>query len=209
MSRTKGKSKVNSSTSNRKKSSNKSLEKIEHLKTELSEEKDKYLRLFAEFEKFKKRTAKERLELFKTAGQDIISSLLPILDDFNRAEKQYEKNDLTTEIEGFILIGNKIKDILKSNGLEEIETKKGDLFDSEKHEAISQIPVNLKRKRGKVIDVIEKGYHPCVAAPGYEMYYFTILGGLSQRSLVQYFQPEHAYQVETIPGIKDMIAKYK
>ncbi len=158
MSRTKGKSKVNSSTSNRKKSSNKSLEKIEDLKTELSEEKDKYLRLFAEFENFKKRTAKERLELFKTAGQDIISSLLPILDDFNRAEKQYEKNDLTTEIEGFILIGNKIKDILKSNGLEEIETKEGDLFDSEKHEAISQIPVNLKRKRGKVIDVIEKGY---------------------------------------------------
>ena len=158
MSRTKGKSKVNSSTSNRKKSSNKSLEKIEDLKTELSEEKDKYLRLFAEFENFKKRTAKERLELFKTAGQDIISSLLPILDDFNRAEKQYEKTDLTTEIEGFILIGNKIKDILKSNGLEEIETKEGDLFDSEKHEAISQIPVNLKRKRGKVIDVIEKGY---------------------------------------------------
>ena len=57
--------------------------------------------------------------------------------------------------------------------------------------------------------VIDKGYHPCVVAPGYEMYYFTILGGLSQRSLVQYFQPEHAYQVETIPGIKDMIAKYK
>ena len=57
--------------------------------------------------------------------------------------------------------------------------------------------------------VIEKGYHPCVVAPGYEMYYFTILGGLSQRSLVQYFQPEHAYQIETIPGIKDMIAKYK
>jgi len=57
--------------------------------------------------------------------------------------------------------------------------------------------------------VIDKGYHPCVVAPGYEMYYFTILGGLSQRSLVQYFQPEHAYQLETIPGIKDMIAKYK
>ena len=57
--------------------------------------------------------------------------------------------------------------------------------------------------------VIEKGYHPCVVAPGYEMYYFTILGGLSQRSLVQYFQPDHAYQIETIPGIKDMIAKYK
>ena len=57
--------------------------------------------------------------------------------------------------------------------------------------------------------IIDKGYHPCVVAPGYEMYYFTILGGLSQRSLVQFFQPEHAYQVETIPGIKDMIAKYK
>ena len=91
----KGKSKTNSS---KKKKPSSSSQKADDLKLELTEERDKYLRLFAEFENFKKRTAKERLELFKTAGQDIISSLLTILDDFNRAEKQYEKNNLTYEI---------------------------------------------------------------------------------------------------------------
>ena len=99
----KGKSKVDSSK--KRKSSNNNSLKADDLKIELSEAKDKYLRLFAEFENFKKRTAKERLELFRTAGQDIISSLLTVLDDFNRAEKQYKKDDLTSEIEGFILIG--------------------------------------------------------------------------------------------------------
>ena len=74
------------------------------------------------------------------------------MDDFNRAEKQYEKNNLTSEIEGFFLIGNKFKDILKNNDLEEILTKQGDEFDSEKHEAISQLPVNSKEKKGKIID---------------------------------------------------------
>ena len=152
----KSKSKVDSSK--KKKSSNNNSLKADDLKIELSEAKDKYLRLFAEFENFKKRTAKERLELFKTAGQDIISSLLTVLDDFNRAEKQYKKNDLTSEIEGFILIGNKLKDILKNHDLEEILTKQGDEFDSEKHEAISQLPVNSKSKKGKIIDVVEKGY---------------------------------------------------
>ena len=152
----KGKSKVDSSK--KKKSSNNNSLKADDLKIELSEAKDKYLRLFAEFENFKKRTAKERLELFKTAGQDIISSLLTVLDDFNRAEKQYKKDDLTSEIEGFILIGNKLKDILKNHDLEEILTKQGDEFDSEKHEAISQLPVNSKSKKGKIIDVVEKGY---------------------------------------------------
>lgn len=152
----KSKSKVDSSK--KKKSSNNNSLKADDLKIELSESKDKYLRLFAEFENFKKRTAKERLELFKTAGQDIISSLLTVLDDFNRAEKQYKKDDLTSEIEGFILIGNKLKDILKNHDLEEILTKQGDEFDSEKHEAISQLPVNSKSKKGKIIDVVEKGY---------------------------------------------------
>ena len=152
----KSKSKVDSSK--KKKSSNNNSLKADDLKIELSEAKDKYLRLFAEFENFKKRTAKERLELFKTAGQDIISSLLTVLDDFNRAEKQYKKDDLTSEIEGFILIGNKLKDILKNHDLEEILTKQGDEFDSEKHEAISQLPVNSKSKKDKIIDVVEKGY---------------------------------------------------
>ena len=152
----KSKSKVDSSK--KKKSSNNNSLKADDLKIELSEAKDKYLRLFAEFENFKKRTAKERLELFKTAGQDIISSLLTVLDDFNRAEKQYKKDDLTSEIEGFILIGNKLKDILKNHDLEEILTKQGDEFDSEKHEAISQLPVSSKSKKGKIIDVVEKGY---------------------------------------------------
>lgn len=152
----KGKSKVDSSK--KRKSSNNNSLKADDLKIELTEAKDKYLRLFAEFENFKKRTAKERLELFKTAGQDIISSLLTVLDDFNRAEKQYKKDDLSSEIEGFILIGNKFKDILKNHDLEEILTKQGDKFDSEKHEAISHLPINSKGKKGKIIDVIEKGY---------------------------------------------------
>lgn len=151
--------KKNSSSSSKRKSlNNKSLQKIEELNSKLTKERDKYLRLFAEFENFKKRTAKERVELFKTAGKDVISSLLTILDDFDRAEKQYEKTGLTPEVEGFILIGNKLKDMLKNNGLEDVLTKEGDLFDVDIHEAISQISVPSKAKKGKVIDVIEKGY---------------------------------------------------
>jgi molecular chaperone GrpE len=128
------------------------------LKEALEQEKDKYLRLFAEFENFKKRTSKERIELFKTAGQEVISSLLPLLDDFDRASSQVSKDDTEKDIEGFILIKNKFVDIMKSNGLGETETQIGDDFDAEIHEAITQIPANDDTQKGKIIDIIEKGY---------------------------------------------------
>ena len=128
------------------------------LKDSLEQEKDKYLRLFAEFENFKKRTSRERIELFKTAGQEVMSSLLPVLDDFDRATSQVSKGGDKKDIEGFILIKNKFDDILKSNGLEETKTKIGDAFDAEIHEAITQIPAQDDSKKGKIIDIIEKGY---------------------------------------------------
>ena len=131
---------------------------IGDLKDSLKQEKDKYLRLFAEFENFKKRTSKERIELFKTAGQEVMSSLLPVLDDFDRATSQVSKGGDKKDIEGFILIKNKFDDILKSNGLEETETKMGDAFDAEIHEAITQIPAQDDSQKGKIIDIIEKGY---------------------------------------------------
>ena len=128
------------------------------LKETLEQEKDKYLRLFAEFENFKKRTSKERIDLFKTAGQEVISSLLPLLDDFDRASSQVPKDDNEKDIEGFILIKNKFGDIMKTNGLEETETQIGDDFDAEIHEAITQIPADDDTHKGKIIDIIEKGY---------------------------------------------------
>ena len=131
---------------------------LEEIKESLENEKDKYLRLFAEFENFKKRTSKERIELFKTAGQDVITSLLPILDDFDRAISQLNENKSGKDFEGFILIKNKFLEIMKSNGLIDIETQIGDNFDAEVHEAISQIPAIEKNQKGKIIDVIEKGF---------------------------------------------------
>lgn len=123
----------------------------------MSQEQDKYLRLFAEFENFKKRTSRERIELFKTAGQEVISSLLPILDDFERAVNNTPEEQ-NKEIEGFVLIQNKLNDIMKSNGLIATETKIGDTFDAEVHEAITLIPAPDATQKGKIIDITEKGY---------------------------------------------------
>ena len=131
---------------------------LEELNDLLTQEKDKYLRLFAEFENFKKRTTKERIELFKTAGQEVISSLLPILDDLERATSQFDKHDTFEEIQGFILINNKLNGILKSSGLEILTVNVGDIFDAEIHEAITQIPAVEEVQKGKIIDVVEKGY---------------------------------------------------
>jgi molecular chaperone GrpE len=130
---------------------------IEELKNNLSQEQDKYLRLFAEFENFKKRTSRERIELFKTAGQEVISSLLPILDDFERAVNNTPEEQ-NKEIEGFVLIQNKLNGIMKSNGLIATETKIGDTFDAEVHEAITRIPAPDATQKGKIIDITEKGY---------------------------------------------------
>lgn len=128
------------------------------LKEELEKEKDKFLRLFAEFENYKKRTSKERLELFKTASQDVIQSMLPVLDDFDRALKEIEKSEDTALIEGVELIHNKLKETLKSKGLSEVEVSVGDVFNADDHEAITQIPAPNDDLKGKIVDVIEKGY---------------------------------------------------
>ena len=123
----------------------------------LAAEKDKYLRLFAEFENYKKRTSKERIALFKTAGQEVISSLLPVIDDFTRALKESDKLDNSADFEGFRLISNKLNETLKAKGLTPVEVEVGEVFDAEKHEAITQIPAG-EDQSGKIIDITEQGY---------------------------------------------------
>ncbi|CAA0185475.1 Chaperone protein GrpE [Tenacibaculum maritimum] len=122
-------------------------------------EKDKYLRLFAEFENYKKRTTKERIELFKTAGQELMTVLLPILDDFERALMHIEDDKEAEELrKGVLLIYQKMVKTLEQKGLVAIEVAKGDVFDTEIHEAITQIPAPSDDLKGKVIDCVEKGY---------------------------------------------------
>lgn len=130
----------------------------EQLREDLAKEKDKFLRLFAEFENYKKRTSKERMDLFKTAGQEVIVSLLPVLDDFERALKELSRSENKEMFKGVELISGKFKETLKSKGLEDLEVKAGDSFDADIHEAITQIPAPSKKMKGKVIDVIEKGF---------------------------------------------------
>ena len=125
---------------------------------ELQLEKEKYLRLFAEFENYKKRTARERIELFSTASEEVMTSLLPILDDFDRASAEIEKNKDDEIFKGIILIQNKFTDALKSKGLSLIEVKEGDEFSADDHEAVTQIEAPSAKLKGKIIDVIEKGY---------------------------------------------------
>lgn len=124
------------------------------LEEQLATEKDKNLRLFAEFDNFRKRTAKERIELFGTASQDIMTSLLPILDNFERAFKanKPEEND------GYFLIYNQLKSELEKKGLKEIEDPIGKELDTDFHEAITKIPTENDKEKGKIVDVIEKGY---------------------------------------------------
>jgi molecular chaperone GrpE len=145
-------------TSKKIKADDKSKLQMEEAIAALEQEKDKYLRLFAEFENFKKRTAKERIELFKTANQEVISAMIPVLDDFNRAQQQLDKGEAAIDVEGFKLIFNKFQEVLKSNGLAQTEAKAGDSFDAEIHEAITQIPAPSEKEKGKIIDIIETGY---------------------------------------------------
>ena len=133
-------------------------EEIDALKDEVRKEKDNFLRLFAEFENYKKRTARERIELFSTANKELMTVLLPILDDFERGLKEIEKSSEQAQFEGMQLIYNKFKNTLGQKGLKEVEVKQGDVFDAEIHEAISQIPSPSKKLKGKIIDVVEKGY---------------------------------------------------
>lgn len=134
------------------------LTEEEKLKEELAKEKDKFLRLFAEFENYKKRTSKERLELFRTANQEVLQAMLPVLDDFDRALAQIAKSDDEVLLKGVELIHNKLKDTLMSKGLEQVEIKAGDNFDADFAEAITQIPAPNDDLKGKVVDIVEKGY---------------------------------------------------
>ena len=129
-----------------------------NLEDQVKEERDKFLRLFAEFENYKRRTAKERIELFSTASEEVMISLLPILDDFDRASAEIEKDKDNEIFKGVLLIKNKLFDSLKSKGLALIEVNKGDGFNADNHEAVTQIQAPSKDMEGKIIDVIEKGY---------------------------------------------------
>ena len=146
--------KKSTKTSKKKSKSTKVKDYSISLDEQLKHEKDKNLRLFAEFDNFRKRTAKERIELFSTASQDIMTSLLPILDNFERAFKLNEPE----ENDGMFLIYNQLKAELDKKGLKEIEDPIGRELDTDFHEAITNIPAQDKKQKGKIVDVIEKGY---------------------------------------------------
>lgn len=129
----------------------------EKLKNEVTELNDKYLRLYSEFDNMRRRNAKERIELTQTAGKDIILSLLPVIDDFERALKSLEGDENTSAREGIELIHNKFLNILTQKGLTPMDSQ-GKEFDPDIHEAITKIPAPSKDLKGKVVDVIEKGY---------------------------------------------------
>ncbi len=130
----------------------------EKLEEQVKMEKDKFLRLFAEFENYKRRTAKERVELYKTAGEGVLKDLLPVLDDFDRGMVEIRKSADEQLITGVQLISNKLRTILTNKGLEEVEIEAGDAFDADKHDAVTQIPSPSEEMKGKIIDIVEKGY---------------------------------------------------
>ncbi|WP_196850631.1 MULTISPECIES: nucleotide exchange factor GrpE [unclassified Flavobacterium] len=130
----------------------------EQLTQDLAKEKDKYLRLFAEFENYKRRTSKERIELFKTANQEVLLAMLPVLDDFDRAMVEISKSEEEHLLKGVELIHEKLKNTLVAKGLEQVEIKAGDPFDADFAEAITQIPAPSPKLKGKIVDVLEKGY---------------------------------------------------
>ncbi|MCD6063574.1 MAG: grpE [Flavipsychrobacter sp.] len=132
---------------------------LEKLQSELDDAKDKYIRLVAEFDNFRKRNAKERLELIATAGRDIVQSLLEVLDDMERAEKQMESTeDLKAIKEGVMLVFNKLRNTLQQKGLKAAESK-NQPFNPDMHEAITEIPVPDEEMKGKIIDEVEKAYY--------------------------------------------------
>lgn len=135
-------------------------EEVEKLKRDLAEFKEKYLRLYSEFENFRRRTAKEKLELIQTANEELMISLLPVIDDFRRARQSFEdESDSKSTNEGFIHIEKKLEKVLEQNGLKPMKIKEGDEFDSDLHEAVTQIPAPKKKLKGKIVDVIEEGYY--------------------------------------------------
>ena len=119
--------------------------------------RDKYLRLYAEFDNFRKRTMRERADLVRSAGRDLSEAMLPVLDDFERAAEAAESQDLDQLREGYQLIGQKMRGVLETRGVKRIEAKGAD-FDTDLHEAITQIPAPTEDLKGKVVDVVEPGY---------------------------------------------------
>ena len=146
------------SAKTKKKSADKELER---LKGEAAELKDKYLRLYSEFENYRRRTAKEKLDLVGTANEDLMIELLPVIDDFERAIKATEndKDNGKPLDDGILLIYNKLKNVTEKKGLKQMETGSGDEFNSEIHDAITQIPAPDEKLKGKIVDTIEKGYY--------------------------------------------------
>ncbi len=131
----------------------------ENLKEEVAEAKDKYLRLFSEFENFRRRTAREKLDLIKTASEELVVALIPVVDDFERAlQNMSDDADAKTVREGIDLVYQKFTKTLNQKGVEKIATQKGDDFNDEVHEAITQIPAPEDKLKGKIVDVIEPGY---------------------------------------------------
>ena len=135
------------------------VDELEELRIQVNEGKDKYLRLFAEFENFKKRNIKERLDLMKTAAQSTIVNILPVLDDFDRAKAMAEDdNNSETISEGILMVYDKLYKVLAAKGLTPMEST-GEQFDPELHEAISEIPAASEDQKGIIIDTVEKGYY--------------------------------------------------
>lgn len=127
------------------------------LQGEIAEQKDKYIRLYSEFENFRRRTAKEKLEMIQSANEQLLKALLPVVDDFERAEKSFKDKD-SKELEGFFLIYNKFKKTLDQYGVKTMEAGAGSEFNPDLHEAITQIPAPDEKLKGKIVDVVEKGY---------------------------------------------------
>ena len=133
-------------------------DQVEKLKADLQEQKDKYLRLLAEFDNYKRRSSRERLDLSQTAGKEIIISLLDVLDDCDRAEKQLQQEKNTGDLSGVLLVFNKLRTILQNRGLRPMESLHEE-FDVEKHEAISEVPAPSPDLKGKVVAEVMKGYY--------------------------------------------------
>jgi molecular chaperone GrpE len=132
---------------------------LEKLRAELEEQKDKFLRIVAEFENYKRRVAKERIDLIQTAGREVITDMLDVLDDCDRAQKQIENSDDIKEIkEGVLLVFNKLRNILMTKGLKPMNTVHQE-FNPDLHEAITEIPAPSDDLKGKVLDEIVKGYY--------------------------------------------------
>ncbi len=136
----------------------KSKEELEKVENELAEFKDKHLRLQAEFDNFRRRTLKEKMELMKSGGEKVLENILPVVDDFDRALGAFsEVEDDNPLKEGVVLIYNKFQEFLRQNGVVEIDAKEKD-FDTDHHEAITKIPAPTEELKGKVVDVVQKGY---------------------------------------------------